>query len=152
MNALILRPMRAAPALLCLAALALAGCQPRPGGTRATAPTAGREILITEADIERMSVRTAWDAVRLRAPRFSAGVDEAGRPSRVRIQAPQSVNADETPLLVVNGLPVADIMYLQEIPASDVHAIHILTGEVAGPIYGLQAAGGAIVVETKQGQ
>jgi len=98
-----------------------------------------------------MSVRTAWDAVRLRAPRFNFGLGPTGTPTRVRIQEPQSVNADPTPLLVVDGVQVGDIDYLRQIPASDVHAIHILRAEAAEPLYGLAAAGGAIVVETKRG-
>jgi hypothetical protein len=65
------------------------------------------------------------------------------------IQSQRSINADETPLLVVDGARVGDIMYLNDIPASDVHAIHILDSEAATPLYGIVAAGGAIVVETK---
>ena len=98
-----------------------------------------------------MSVRTAWDAVRLRAPRFTFGQDAAGRPAGVRIQERRSINADETPLLVVDGVQMSDIDYLRQIPASDVHAIRILNAEAAEPLYGLRAAGGAIVVETKRG-
>lgn len=114
------------------------------------APTAGREILITEDEIVRMSVRTAWDAVRLRVPRFNFGLDPTGRPTRVRMQEPRSFNADETPLLVVDGVQMFDIEYLKEISAFDVHAIHILDAEAAEPLYGLRAFGGAIVVETKR--
>ena len=115
------------------------------------APTAGRETLITEAEIARMSVRTAWDAVLLRVPRFSFGLDPTGRPTRVRMQEQRSVNADETPLLVVDGVQMFDLEYLNQIPASDVHVIRILSAEAAEPLYGLRAAGGAIVVETKRG-
>ena len=89
---------------------------------------------------------------RLRAPRFSAGVDSAtGGHARARIQEPHSINADETPLLVVDGMQAADLSYLDLIPATEVHAIHILSSEAAEPIYGLRAAGGAIIVETKRG-
>jgi len=49
-------------------------------------------------------------------------------------------------------MQAGDISYLDQIPASDVHAIHILDSEAAEPIYGLRAAGGAIVVETKRGK
>jgi len=54
-------------------------------------------------------------------------------------------------LLVVDGVQMSDIDYLRQIPASDVHAIRILNAEAAEPLYGLRAAGGAIVVETKRG-
>lgn len=141
----------AAIPLAALAVMALAGCQLSHRASGTPAPTFARETLITEEQIAQMSVRTAWDAVRLRAPRFTSGVDPTGRPTQVRIQAPRSVNADETPLLVVDGHQMSDIQYLNEIPASQVHAIHILDAEAAEPLYGLRAAGGAIVVETKRG-
>jgi len=131
----------------------LAACHMPPAATHTAPATFPRETLITEDEIARMSVRTAWDVVRMRAPRFSAGADSTtGAPSHVRIQEPHSVNADETPLLVVDGMQAGDLSYLEEIPATDVHAIHILDSDAAEPIYGLRAAGGAIVVETKRGR
>jgi len=139
----------AAPGLLA----SLAACHVPAGSTHTAPAVYGRETLITEDQIARMSVRTAWDVVRMRAPRMSAGLDStSGAPSHVRIQEPHSVNADETPLLVVDGMQAGDLSYLEQIPASDVHAIHILDSDAAEPIYGLRAAGGAIVVETKQGR
>ena len=69
----------------------------------------------------------------------------------MRIREQRSVNADETPLLVVDGEPVSEIEYLRQIPSSEVHAIRVLNAETAEPLYGLRAAGGAIVVETKRG-
>ena len=137
--------------LAALAALTIAGCHTGPRPAPAAAPSAGRETVITADDIARMSVQTAWDAVRLRAPRLTVNTDATGQPTRVRIQAQRSFAADETPLLVVDGVRMSDIMYLSQIPASDVRAIHILDAEAAEPRYGLSAAGGAIVVETKRG-
>jgi hypothetical protein len=143
---------RAAIRLAAVALLAAAACHVPAQGAYTVPQTFGRETLITEEDIAHMSVRTAWDVVRMRAPRFRAGADSSGRASGVRIQEPHSVNADETPLLVVDGMQAADLSFLEQIPASDVHAIHILDAESAEPIYGLRAAGGAIVVETKRGR
>jgi hypothetical protein len=144
---------RGALRLAALAAIASAGCH-APARTAGAAPLSfGRETLITEDDIRHMSVRTAWDVVRMRAPRFTSGTDSAtGRATGVRIQAQRSINADETPLLVVDGMQTGDLGNLHDIPASEVHAIHILDSEAAEPIYGLRAAGGAIVVETKRGR
>jgi len=147
-------PSRAVTAWIAFAALAaaLAGCRPAPRTIGTTPARFGRETLITEDDIARMSVRTAWDVVRMRAPRLFAGADSTtGQPSHVRIQEPHSVNADETPLLVVDGMQAADLSYLSLIPATEIHAIHILDSSAAEPFYGLRAAGGAIVVETKRG-
>jgi hypothetical protein len=134
-----------------LGTMALAGCQPGARTSPAVAPMAGREIVISDSDIVRMGVRTAWDAVRLRVPKLTFARDATGRPSSVRIQEARSVNSDETPLVVVDGAQVPDISYLTELPASEVRVIRILEGEAAQPLYGLRAAGGAIVVETKRG-
>ena len=143
---------KAAMPFAALAAIAIGGCQPPPRPAGSVPPTAGRETLITEADIARMSVSTAWDAVRIRAPRLTFALDPAGRPTGVRIQEQRSSVADETPLLVVDGVRMSDIQYLNQMPASDIRAIHILDAEAAEPLYGLSAAGGAIVVETKRGK
>ncbi len=138
-------------ALATAALLAVGACRPAPGSAPQVSPASVGGTVITEAEIARMSVRTAWDVVRMRAPRFSAGVDATGRPTTVRIQERRSYNADETPLLIVDGVRTSDIGYLQQIPASDLHLVRILNAEAAEPLYGLQAAGGAIVVETKHG-
>jgi len=140
---------RATAPLAVLAALSASACHPVPQRAGSVAPLASRETLITEKEITQMSVRTAWDAVRLRAPRLIYA-DTGGIVSRVRIQPTTSLNADETPLLIVDGMRVGSIDYLQDIPASEVHAIHILDSMSAEPLYGLSAAGGAIVVETKR--
>lgn len=144
--------------LLALAAIAFSGCQPPPGARpAAVAPRtsnliAGRETVITAAEIAQMGASTAWDVVRMRAPRLTFTQAQNGKPATVRIQEPRSVNADETPLLVVDGARVGDISYLDDIPASDVRVIRIMDGEGATQLYGISAASGAIVVETKQGR
>jgi hypothetical protein len=137
-------------ALAGLAATLVAGCglSPKPG---TSSVATGRETVITEDEIAGMSVRTAWDVVRLRAPRFTFERDTVtGRPGGVRIQAPRSVNTPESPLLVVDGVLMSQVDYLGQIPASEVQLIRILDAEAAEPRYGLRAAGGAIVVETKR--
>jgi hypothetical protein len=142
--------VRAGLALAGLAATLITGCRSVPQASGSVAPSAGRETVITEEDIARMSVLTAWDVVRMRAPRFVAGQDANGRPTGVRIQERRSAFADETPLLVVDRMQMADLEYLKQIPASEVHAIRVLDAEAAEPLYGLRAAGGAIVVEIKR--
>jgi outer membrane receptor protein involved in Fe transport len=140
----------AAMAFALLGAVATSSCRPVPRAAGSAPLAAGRSIVITESEIAQLSVHTAWDVVRLRAPRLTYGQDSAGRPTRVTIQPRRSVNADETPLLVVDGMRLSDLGYLSAIPASDVRAIRILDSEAAEPLYGLSAAGGAIVVETKR--
>jgi len=143
---------RAAITLVTLGTMAIWSCRPLPRAGSSVAPAAGREIVISDSEIARLGVRTAWDAVRLRVPRLIYAQDAQGQPTRVMIQSQRSINADETPLLVVDGMQTSDLGYLSSIPASEVRAIRILDSEAAEPLYGLRAAGGAIVVETKRGR
>ena len=131
-------------AALALGATLVCGCH-LPSRTAGTASVPlGRMTVITEDEIARMSVQTAWDVVRARAPYLTT--------NPLRIQGQRSANSDETPLLVVDGVRATDIGYLSEIPATQVRTIRILDAEAAEPLYGLVAAGGAIIVETKQGR
>ena len=144
--------LRATVALGVLAVLLIEACQPPAQTARSQVPPVGSETVISDSQIAGMGVQTAWQAVRLRAPRLTYGQDATGQPTRVRIDVPSSVNADETPLLVVDGAQVSYLMYLDEIPASDVRFIRILSGQAASALYGLRGFGGAIVVQTKGGR
>ncbi len=150
----VVAPFRRAPVRLAAVALLLAGCQPGPasGARTSPAPSAGREIVITEADIAHMGARNAWDAVRTRVPKLAFSQDSSGRPGMVRIQESRTINGSQSLLLVVDGAQVGDLNFLSDIPASDVHLIRVLEGEAAQQLYGLAAFNGAIVVETKHGR
>jgi outer membrane cobalamin receptor len=135
--------------LLAIAAIVLGtGCRSGPP-TSGAAPVSGHVTVITQDEIVAMGARSAWDAVRARAPYFFASTESAGRPTDLRIQAPSSANADETPLVVVDGVQAMDLSWLTQIPAADIASIHVLDAGAAEPIYGLRAAGGAIVIVTR---
>ena len=142
--------MAAVPVTL-LIALASTSCNLPPPRRPSTVPMAVRQTLITEAEITRMAVHTAWDVVRIRAPWLTYASDSVGQNVNPQIQAQESLNAAGPPLVVVDGMQTFGVGILSDIPASSVHAIHILRSEVAEPIYGLAAASGAIIVETKGG-
>ncbi len=133
-----------------LAAMLQAGCQPMPRTSTARPISGGREIVITEQDITRMGVRTAWDAVRLKVPRLVVATDSGGRATTMRTQEVRTIKGDQSPLLVVDGAQLSDVMYLRDIPASDVHLIRVLEEMDAERLYGLRGFNGAIVVETKR--
>jgi len=135
---------RAALPLAVVAALVLgAACHGGPSRVGATAPT-GRTTVITRDEIVRMGAHNAWEVVRARAPHLYAA-----NSAELRIQEPRSVNADETPLVVVDGVQAVDLSWLTQIPASEIAVIRIMDAEAAEPLYGLRAAGGAIVIETR---
>ncbi len=133
-----------------LGAAVLHGCRPTPSTSRAVSPTASREIVISDSEITRLNARTAWEAVRLRVPKLVYGLNAYGRPTGVRIEELRSYMADQTPLLVVDGARVGDIMYLDDIPGPEIQRIRVLDGDAGQVLYGLAGSSGVIIVETKR--
>jgi hypothetical protein len=144
-------PGRRALPLALAAVLALGSCHPAPPPPGAVPLSASRETVVVDSQITRMGVRTAWDVVRLVAPRLRYALDATGQPTGVRTEERRSVEADQTPLLVVDGARSRDILYLNQIPASEVRRLRIIDGDVAMSLFGFEASSGAIVVETKRG-
>lgn len=60
-----------------------------------------------------------------------------------------SVNAGQGPLVVIDGIPGGDIRSLNQ---EDIASIDVLKDASAGAIYGTRAAGGVILITTKQAQ
>ena len=134
-------------AALCTIAL---GCHVRPLAS-GPAPHVGDETVITETQIAQLNVHTAWDVVKRRAPQISYTQNAEGQPQRLWRRGRSSLLLDETPLLFVDGARVSDISMLEQIPATGVHLIRILTGLSATTEYGTNAADGVILIETKRG-
>lgn len=60
-----------------------------------------------------------------------------------------SVNSSQGPLVVIDGIPGGDIRMLNQ---DDIESIDVLKDASAGAIYGTRAAGGVILITTKNGQ
>lgn len=65
-------------------------------------------------------------------------------------QAPDILIRGERPLLVVDGVPFAN-MTLRDIPSDDIETIDVLKGATASALYGFRGSSGAIMVTTKRG-
>ena len=102
-----------------------------------------------------------------------AGVDlknSSGMPgasSQIIIRGARSFDGDNTPLYVIDGMPVASTSYYTtgysvtgsdianravDIDPNDIESINILRGQAAAALYGLRASNGAIVITTKSGK
>ncbi len=132
-----------------ISAMALAGCifHPKP----LTHPVTRNEIVITQQEIARMGARTAWEAVKRRVPGLTYRENTAGEPTRVWRRGQSTILLNDDPLLFVDGVRVADIRALGDIPASQVEIIRVRTGLDSSAEYGTNAAGGVILVETHTG-
>lgn len=70
-------------------------------------------------------------------------------PCRIRIRCASTISSTE-PLLVVDGILIDSLSYLNKINPNDIEDITILKDAMAQAIYGCRAASGVIIVTTKK--
>jgi len=92
-------------------------------------------------------------------------VNSGGAPGSsaiILIRGGSSITGNNQPLFIVDGLPidnstsssieVASINRASDINPDDIESISVLKGPAAAALYGIQAAGGAVVITTKKGK
>jgi TonB-linked SusC/RagA family outer membrane protein len=72
-----------------------------------------------------------------------------GQDTKIRVRAQNSINADASPLIVLDGIPYSG--FLSEISPSDIESIDILKDASSAAIYGARAANGVMLITTKRG-
>jgi outer membrane cobalamin receptor len=137
-------------AILGLVAAGLAiGCRLHPAGV--VPDTAGSRILITEAMIARSGGQTAWEVLRREVPQFAYRENRSGQATGMERRGPSSFLLNDAPMLIVDGARNVDFRSLQQIPASTLFSIEVLTGIEGTTYYGTDAVGGVILIRTKSG-
>ncbi len=129
--------------------MSTAGC----GGARAgiedtNAPSGGR--VITAEDIAASGAKTAWDAVRLTVPNVQLR-ENRGRPTRIQRRGRASIYLDDQVRVMVDNVRVTDIRVLEQVAASDIRTIEVLSGLDATTYYGGTSTSGVILIKTKTG-
>lgn len=115
-------------------------------------PANGSErILITEAMIARSGGQTAWEVLRREVPQMSFGENRNGQATGMERRGRSSIVLNDNALLFIDGVKIQEIATLQQLPASSLLSIEVLTGSEGTTYYGTDAVGGVIVVRTKKG-
>jgi len=115
-------------------------------------PANGSErILITEAMIARSGGQTAWEVLRREVPQMSYGENRNGQATGMERRGRSSILLKESPMLFIDGVRIQELITLQQLPASTVLSIEVLTGAEGTTYYGTDAVGGVILVRTKKG-
>ena len=94
---------------------------------------------------------------------FSASSGQPGASSNVSIRGMGSINASNTPLYVIDGVPVmsgsinsldsdAGLDVMSTLNTNDIASITVIKDAAAASLYGSRAANGVIIITTKQGQ
>lgn len=70
----------------------------------------------------------------------------------IRLRGQTSITGGQTPLIVVDGVPLSDPNQIADIPPDDIASYDVLKDASATAIYGSRGANGVIIINTKKGQ
>ncbi|MFT3737836.1 MAG: TonB-dependent receptor [Breznakibacter sp.] len=121
-------------------------------GTAKKSDVTGSLTSVGEAQLKAMPVKDAIQGMQGKA----AGVDitssqRPGETGSIKIRGIRSLNADQNPLYVVDGM-VIQSGGIENINPSDIQSVDILKDASATAIYGSRGANGVILVTTKNGK
>ena len=90
-----------------------------------------------------------------------------GASSRINIRGSRSFTGDNSPLYVIDGMPIASTPDMStgnsvtgsdyanralDLDPNDIESINVLKGQAASALYGLRASNGVIIITTKSGK
>ena len=122
----------------------------------------GSVATVSSEDLQDVPLQSADALLQGRASgvQLTTSSGNPGGGFEIRVRGEGSINAGNSPLWIIDGVPVNtesttennDISPLSNIPASDIESIEVLKDASAAAIYGAQAANGVVLVTTKRGQ
>jgi len=122
-------------------------------GTQKKSDVTGAVASVSAEQLSARPVNNALEALQGKA----AGVDittseRPGTIGSVRIRGNRSLSASNSPLYVVDGVPLMSASAIETLNPRDIESIDILKDASATAIYGSRGANGVIIVTTKQGK
>ncbi|HSM61205.1 MAG TPA: TonB-dependent receptor plug domain-containing protein [Longimicrobiales bacterium] len=138
--------VRRALAML-LIPVAAAGCKTAPIGD-ATEPNEREGQILTREDIARTGAKNGWEALQRGATLLNIQLTREGSDARVTRRGVSSFYLSPQILLVVDGTHMLGVSTLEDIRASNIDYIQILSARTAVVKYGSAGGNGVIVVRT----
>jgi TonB-linked SusC/RagA family outer membrane protein len=119
----------------------------------------GAVDVVTDADFNKGAVNTIQDAISGKLPGVvvTSNSGAPGQTSTIRIRGTTSINASTDPLIVVDGVPLSNIVpggtvnVMSMINPNDIANITVLKDASATAIYGSRGSSGVILITTKRG-
>lgn len=107
---------------------------------------------IKSENIERRPITSATAALEGQAlgVQVNNAYGEPGSDPTIRIRGFNSINGDNNPLYVVNGVPMGG--NISDINPSDIESISVLKDASSAALYGNKAANGVVLITTKSGR
>jgi len=121
-------------------------------GVQKKSDITGALVSINAEELKKMPVINPLQGIQGKA----AGVDitsneRPGEVGSIRIRGERSLNATNTPLYVVDGIPLQGLG-IENLNPSDIESIDILKDASATAIYGSRGANGVLIITTKKGK
>ncbi|MGB3802209.1 MAG: SusC/RagA family TonB-linked outer membrane protein, partial [Lewinella sp.] len=121
--------------------------------TQRKSDVTGSVVSVQADELTTQPVNNAFEALQGKA----AGVDitssqRPGTVGSIRIRGNRSLTASNSPLFVVDGIPLLSSSAIETLNPRDIESINILKDASATAIYGSRGANGVVIVTTKQGQ
>ena len=120
-------------------------------GTQSKESVTGSVVSLKADEIKEVQTANFQQALQGRAPgvNISTTSTRPGATPTVRIRGTRSLNGDNDPLIVLNGIPFSG--GLSDINVNDIESLDILKDASATAIYGSRGANGVIIITTKSG-
>lgn len=122
-------------------------------GVQKKSDVTGAMSSVSAEQLNSRPVNNAFEALQGKA----AGVDitsneRPGQLGEIRIRGNRSLNASNSPLYVVDGVPLMSASGIETLNPRDIESIDVLKDASATAIYGSRGANGVILVTTKGGR
>lgn len=128
-------------------------------GTTTKKDATGSIESVTEKDFTKGNIVTAENLIQGRVAGVTVNTSGApGSGSEIRIRGGSSINANNNPLIVIDGLPIVNDNIegsrgiLSSINPNDIESFTVLKDASATAIYGSRASNGVIIIVTKKGR
>ena len=103
---------------------------------------------LTQAKVTDISTGLEGKVSGLQVNLTSNGIDPS---TRIVLRGNRSITGNNEALLVIDGVPIDDVSYINSINPDDVANVTVLKGAVAASVYGSKASNGVIIITTKKG-
>src|SRR5690606_6114519 len=121
-------------------------------GTTKKKDLTGAVVSVNVSQLDNSKVGTATSALQGLATGVyvTTGSVKPGGDASVLIRGQGSINAGNTPLYIIDGLPVEN--GLQDLSINEIETIDVLKDASAASIYGSRGSNGVVLITTKKGQ
>ena len=121
-------------------------------GTATKESLTGSVAVVGSKEIEDRPITTATQALEGNAPgvQVNNSTGTPGSAPTIRIRGFNSINGDQNPLYVVDGIPLVDADQISQLNPADIESMSVLKDAASCALYGNRGANGVVLVTTKR--